>query len=217
MPDELENIIQIAQENWLIISLVIVGFIALYVWRNYKPKSQVKPVKRSEIERDQFLKRMSFNDTNFKNLWVNNKPKYRIRKFQASTYKDGQNDIRVFELVMKPLKFGLLPIGKEEGYTVRAENLSEHDTKPNDLVLKLGSTFWYRQGVYMDNSFSKNLIAWFVREYSAQTDLENLSSVYYASAQEQSVIDPDRGHMTLSDHLEIEKIKEQKRKLQMGV
>lgn len=217
MANDLDYIGSLLNQYGGYILVAIAIYAAIFIYKNYKTTDKIKPVKRSEIERDNFIKRMSFNDNTYKNLVVNGKPKYRIKKIQASTYEVDKATIKIMEMVLQPLHFRFLPFGKVNGYVFNGDNVKRSETNQNNLDLKLGTTTWLQNGVFMDNSFPKEVITYFKRDYVAFTDFENLSSVYYASAQEQSVIEPNRGHATLSDHLEIENTKEQRRKMQMGL
>lgn len=185
--------------------------VILRIISQQKSNKPLKPVERSEVERKKFLDRMSFNDSRFKWLKREGKKVFQIEKLQASTYKE----TKVFEMVLKRVYFNILPFGRSEGYVFKADSIEYDASDQKSLSLLRDVSAWLRLGIYIDNSFNANEIKFFNRDYAAQTDFEDLSSVYYATAQEQSVINPDRGHSTLTDHLEIEKIKEQRRKNQL--
>lgn len=209
--DYAQTLMMLIQDYWWIGAIAILLIVILYFFKQ-QPKNQLKAVNRAEIERQLFINRMSFNDSPYKFMEVAGKKKYRIQKFQASE-KDG---VKVFEFVMKPLMLGIVPIGKPYGYIFKADHFEYDNAKPNTIMLKPGITTWSRLGVFFDNTFSKDNITFFSRDYSAQTDLENTLSMTYSAAQEQSVIDPNRAHATLDRHLEIERIKEERKKQQLG-
>ena len=209
--DYFKTIIDILSQYWWAIAIAVIVLIVLMLWKR-QPKDTLKPVNRSEIERQLFIKRMEFNNTPYKTIDVWGKRKYRILKFQGSV----KDDIKIFEFVLKPLLYGVLPYGKENGYVFRAEHFTFDTAEPETMYLKNGVTAWYRLGIFYDNSFSNDNITYFKRDFNAQTDWENLSSQYYASSQEASVVDPDRAHATLGAHLEIERIKEERKKQQLG-
>jgi hypothetical protein len=199
------------EKNWPILGIVILALVGIVIF--FRPqKKQLKPVKRSEIERKEFIRRMKLNDSPFETLRQNDKNKYRILKFQAST----KAEMPVYELVVKTLIGGILPYGDEIPMILSKDSVDYDLAEPKFLVLKNGSTLWYRMGIFVDNRLGDELIKYFVREYTVQTDWEDLSSIYYAKSQEQAVIDAERAHKTLSDHLEIERIKEERKKLQLG-
>jgi hypothetical protein len=195
----------------LYIAAGVIVLIVLYFLKN-RPKTGLKPINRNEIERENFIRRMEFNDTPYKWIEMNGKKKYRILKLQPSE----KDTISVFEFVLKPVLYGLFAYGKSNAYVFNAANFKFYTAKQDTIFLNNGVTAWNYGGIFYDNSFSNDFISYFKRTYTALTDWENLSSQYYASSQEASVVDPDRAHATLGAHLEIERIKEERKKQQLG-
>lgn len=112
----------------------------------------------------------------------------------------------------KPLPFGL-GLGKPEGYIFKKDNLSIDPAWPMDVVLTRGKTAWRgADWIFYDNDIPHQAAAAHVREFMAQTDLENYSADVYAIMQELSVVRPEFAHATLTDTLEIEKKREERRK-----
>ena len=213
MADMYQDIGTLVSTYWYVFA-ILGGFIFVaYILFKSSSSKTPKPVQRSVVERQNFLDRMKFNKSDtYKKIEVNGKYRYQIEKIQASTHEGEQ----VLEMVLKPLVFGLLAIGKEDGYVFKGVNFTYDTGKPSVLTMGLGVTAWKREGLYYDNTLNKKQIEYFSREYSAQTDMETLSSEYYAMGQENSVIDPTRAHATLSEHLNIERIKEERKKQQLG-
>jgi hypothetical protein len=176
---------------------------------------------------------MDFNDSiKFKWLSIENGKRFlAIEKFRPQLVEvkeprpEGKNvkyetvrSEQIFEMVVKKPIFRQVPIfiSKKMPLVLMASNVSVSTIRPDILNLKLGVTAWYDMGVFFDSSIPSSVQSDFVREFVAKTDFENLTSQYYATAQEQSVIEPNRGHQTLSDHLEIEKVKEERKKMLLG-
>lgn len=221
---------------WWIIPIAALAYLAYRWWKGAK-EHPLKPVIRAEVERAAFLERMQQNVATDYDWFVQaGKRRLFISRFQASIFpekkrefrkeQDGSQkivwtdtgkDIRTFEFVgKKPLlpQLGFF-FGRVEGFVVLADNCYIDPARPREIVFKSGKTMWKKTGIFYDNDMNPNMVEYFSRNFTAQTDYDNLLSEYYAASQEESVIDREHGHETLSDHLEIERIKEERRKKQL--
>lgn len=210
--DYLQSIMSVLDQYGLYIAAGVIVLLVLY-FLGKRPKSALKPVNRNEIERENFIRRMEFNDTPYKWIEVLGKKKYKVLKLQPS---EKETDL-IYELVLKPVLYGLFAYGKPNAYVFNVTNFKFYTNKPDTIFLNNGVTCWNYGGIFYDNSFTNDNIKYFKRSYNGQTDWEELSSSYYASSQEASVVsDPNRAHDTLGAHLEIERIKEERKKQQLG-
>lgn len=193
----------------------------LFIFNN-KGKPALKAINRGEVERKNFIRRMGFNKSKFKLLLQDGTPRLWISHFQASEFKTKDKDTpqKVFELIAQKPTFILgirLPfMSRPEPYIFNADNIILDTARPTELNLRLGITLWEKLGVFYDNTLTETAIETFTRQFNAQTDYENISAEFYAAAQEESVINHDRAHMTLSDHLTLEQINAKKRTAELG-
>ena len=186
-------------------NLIIIGVLAIGLWIIYEfflkgsGEKKLKPISRAEIERKNFIEKMSVNEsTTYKWLFRQNKMLGKIKYLQG-TEIDGQTPeekIKMWEMVVEPnltfIKWAIKnPFAKEMCLII---NQTKCEFIGDEINIREYVTFDTYFGIFYDRSL-KDLGTEYLKNMTLyKTDLENLASVYFVKAQEQSTFNPNYAH-----------------------
>lgn len=210
MTSFIEQVLDWCGSHWYIF---LIGFGIYFVWNKWlKTPAKLKPIYRAEIERKNFIERNKQNRSAFRWLWRGNKILGQIKTLRRSDMAHKENDVPIpaIEIVYKPSLLGLKipnPFSKDICIILDKETT---ETIFPDVTIDETATFDKFMGMYYDRKFQKQAEEYIKVDNVFRTDLENLTSIYYAKAQEQSTIQPQFAHETLAKQQDIE-LEKQKR------
>ena len=206
----LNNILDVIKQYWYFIPIIVLGFVVFILLTKRKSKPVI--IRRSEIERQNFLDRNKYNRSYFK--WV-----YRGEKligqlaFMSAVKMD--NNLDVFELGIDPALFGLKipnPFSKRLCFMVLASDLNR-DWNNNSLVIMENAIFDKFMGVYYSKDLGKFGIKFITEDSVFRTDWDLMMSIYYTKAQEQATFNPVSAIDIQKEQLKLEQEKEKRYQL----
>jgi hypothetical protein len=199
----LEAIMLWAENNIFILAMLgLVAFFG-YNYLRIKRSSITKPINRSEIERQEFIKRMLPNKDGEKWLYRGKNNLGKIILSKVGTIKGNPIDLTIKECVVKPPLFWKItnPFAKEKIFQInQKEALFDNDK----YVIPNWISFDYYFGVYYDLTIPKEHMEIIKNDNLIRTDLNELASIYYCKSQEQSTFDPIRAHQMALEEKRIE-------------
>jgi hypothetical protein len=204
----LGNITKFVQGHLPLIIGIIVAFVVI-LWLVRRKPSALKPINRIDIERKNFIERNKMNRSSFKWLWRGEKLLGSIRflRFTDLAHRDGDPQTPAIEIIYTPSLFGLkIPNPFARDICIMLNKETTEETYPN-ITIDDVATFDRFLGIYYDRKLAEEYIK---VDSVFRTDLENLTSIYYAKAQEQCTIQPQFAHETLAKQQDIE-LEKQKR------
>lgn len=210
-----ETIIQWCKDNWII--LLLVGGIIFLVIMYMRKKPHFKPINRSEILRNEFIKRNNKNYSPLKFAYRGNVLFGRIKYLNAIQLDDkDKGQIDAVELVIKPCLFGFKSIpdffSKDFCIIVNRENC-DFDYAGKWFEINPSTTFDWRAGVYYDRDNKDLYIKYIKDRLVISEDWESLSAVYYKNAMEQSTLHEPNAITIQSKQLDLEAEKEKRKHL----
>jgi len=219
----LDNIVNWIKENAIwIIGALIVGWAIWYFFIRGRGK-ELKPLNRSEIERENFISRMKLNHTHYKTLYRGGK--YlgivnSLRFTDLNPTQDKAKEKQFIELVYKPplidlYLFKIHWFMKEVCVLINTSDVTR-DSVENELNINPLVTFDKYLGIYYDRKYSNEFSTYIQIDSQFRTDLENMSSFYYAKAQEQSVIRPEYAHNVLKEEIKLQQEQEKRARATEG-
>lgn len=204
MANFLDQIVPFIQKNALVI-IVAVILIAIIVFILTRPrKKELKSISRPEIERKLFVERNQLNKTGYKWLFRGKEllgKISRLRYTDLSTEKNNNKEdsdplIPAVEMVVRPVAISfssiriLNPFAKELCIMVRFKSL-RIDRAISEIEIDEKITFDKIYGIFYDRAYEKESVEYIKDNSLFRTDLNNLASIYYAKAQESSIIRPE--------------------------
>lgn len=236
MAFSIDGVISWAEAHWYIFLIAFGVYFVYAKWLSHPPK--LKPVNRSEIERDNFIRRNKFNTSFYNDLYRGDKlighiismrgtELFRVtrRGIEKDVAPENLKDLTVnqqleelkkpiYEIIFKPIwNFYLFKMpnifSKGEVIFIDANTTRKNEAK-KWLEIDRAATFDKAFGIYYDRRYEEESEEFIKVNTIFRTDLENLTSIYYAKAQEQSTIQPDFAHETLGKQQDIE-LEKQKR------
>jgi len=206
-----DQIMKFLMDNVFYIVMIGLVVYVLYYFLRVKTVKKLKPLNRSEYERQQFVERMKHNKSHiFK--WFQ-RGKYTLGKIESyRTFKaEFSNPVEITQLVLRPLLIDLKKIQIANPFA-QLQAFQLINTKANkDVATKTISvpewvSFDYYFGIYYDMLEEREHTELIKKDNVIRTDLNSLASIYLVKAQEQSTFDPEHAHeMTkLEKQLQIE-------------
>jgi hypothetical protein len=215
MAFNVDNVIEWCKSNWVLLALV--GLVIFIFIMYMKKKPVFKPISRAEQLRKKFIADNKLNYSPLKWCWRGRKLYGKIRTLKAVTLEPKDNkDIDVIELVVEPQLFGIkgLPdIFSKSFCLVVSKSNSDYDYAKDIFDIHESTTFDTRSGVYYDLENKDILIKYIKDRLLISDDWENLSSVYYTKAMEQSTIIPQYAVAIEGKQLDLEAEKEKRKHL----
>jgi hypothetical protein len=229
---EATNILQLIKQYWYVVVIIIAGFVIFYLVTKLKSKHKPILISREEVQRKDFIKknRLNLTDRRIKYFKIGSKTMGVIKSLRGDIAQDmtinkegtkanpieGSNPIQIYEIVYRPLLFGLFPspfaddipiiISKEHTWvTFSDKSLHLLASVPIDLHPKADIYYEIRNDVNLKDFVTDSSIY--------RVDMGKMSDGYFRFTQEQSTYDQDKGHATLSKAQDIELAEKQRQKL----
>lgn len=215
---------------WFILFGGIVFLILNYL--KVSSKKAFKPVDRSEIERLKFIDRLQNNDTEFRHLFrgknlIGNIKKMSVltvevpdiydkkkkkaykkeEKAPADPEKEDQKLTCVVQLIVKPTISNLIridnPLSKLMAFQISQQNVMI-DTSKKALTVPVSTYLDKYFGIFYDKNTEYIHSALILKDNVIRTDIDLLSSIYFAKSQEQATFDPEKAHALALKEKEIQ-------------
>lgn len=210
-----ETIWAYIQNNFF--TILVVGALLWLAYEYFvKRKKPLEPLNRSEIERENFIRRMKLNTSSYR--WF-----YRgstlVGEILGVKFTDLKN-IKSVELVLKPpfLYFTIPLIHYEIRFCTFTKKICviagveniRRDAFNNSMNISPVVTFDQYLGIFYDRNYFEELVPHIRDDTQFRTDWELMSSAYYAKAQEMAVYDPALGYRVLMEQIKLEQEKERR-------
>lgn len=210
MANPIEIALGFLVRNFIFIVPICVIAYLVYRYLTVTRKAKLKPLDRSEVERLRFIERMKYNKPSIYK-WFKRGEIYLGKIEYARNFTTGNptKDLEVTQLVVRPL---LLNIGR-----IRLSNIftklqcfqiaTKHIQKDlGDETLFVDDWIHFDKyfGVYYDGSQERDHTNIIKEDNILRTDLNELASIYFVKAQEQSTYNPDYAHRLALEQKKIE-------------
>jgi hypothetical protein len=208
------NPIDLILNNLIYIIIAGVGFFIIYeFFIKSGPGKKLKPLDRSEVERRKFIQRMKMNESmQWKWFFKGSQLLGKIRYLKPTTLEIKGNpstkNVDILEMVVTPPLFGRFKIAslfaKDICLQIDKNHCELETDNTNEIKINQAVTFDNIFGIFYDRTLETELNEHIKNDAIFRTDLENLASVYYVKAQEQSTFDPDYAHQMAMKEKELD-------------
>ena len=220
---EATNILQLIKQYWYVVVIIIAGFVIFYLFIKMKSRPKKIQISREEVQRKDFIKSHKLNFMpEVKRLKIGDKTLGEILNVSGRVIIDwtdksqDKNQVEVWELVYRPLLFGVFPnpfadlvplIITKDSTWITFQNKTLHINSATNILKHYKADIWYE---FTDKANLKD----FVTDDSIyRVDMGKMSDAYYRYGVEQSTYDQDKAHLTLQKQQDIQLEKEKRSRL----
>lgn len=220
---EASNILELAKQYWYIIIFIIAGIVIFLLFTKLKSRPKKIQISREEVQRRDFIKSHKLNFMpEVKCLKIGDKKLGEILNASGRVIIDWtdksqeKSPVEVWELVYRPLLFGLFPnpfadlvplIITKDSTWITFQDKTLHINSAVNILKHYKADIWYE---FTDKANLKD----FVTDDSIyRVDMGKMSDAYYRYGVEQSTYDQDKAHATLQKQQDIQLEKEKRSRL----